>query len=75
MIVRREKENSVVQRTMKKRETVRHGGRERGGGGEVEEEVADSTFLIQGEAIKMTEPLLACADLYPFTTQRVPDKK
>lgn len=73
MIVRREKENSVVQRAVKKRETVRHGGR--GGGGEAEEEVADSTFLIQGEAIKMTEPLLACADLYPFTTQRVPDKK
>lgn len=42
---------------------------------DAEEEVADSTFLIQGEAIKMTEPLLACADLYPFTTQRVPDKK
>lgn len=34
-----------------------------------------STFLIQGEAIKMTEPLLARADLYPFTTQRVADKK
>lgn len=75
MIVRREKENSVVRRAMKERETVRHGGRRGGGGGEVEEEVADSTFLIQGEAIKMTEPLLACADLYPFTTQRVPDKK
>lgn len=74
MIVRREKENSVVQRAAKKRETVRYGGRG-GEGGKVEEEVADSTFLIQGEAIKMTEPLLACADLYPFTTQRVPDKK
>lgn len=45
------------------------------GGGDAEEEVASSTFLIQGEAIKMTEPLLARADLYPFTTQRVPDKK
>lgn len=64
-----------MQRTVKKRETVRHSGRGGGRGGEVEEEVADSTFLIQGEAIKMTEPLLACADLYPFTTQRVPDKK
>lgn len=40
-----------------------------------EEEVAGSTFLIQGEAIKMTEPLLARADLYPFTTQRAADKK
>lgn len=68
-----EEKRTVVQRTMKKRETVRHGGGQ--GGEEVEEEVADSTFLIQGEAIKMTEPLLACADLYPFTTQRVPDKK
>lgn len=50
----------------------------RGGGQDeedAEEEVASSTFLIQGEAIKMTEPLLARADLYPFTTQRVPDKK
>lgn len=60
-----------------KREEVGGGG---GGGGkrekeDAEEEVASSTFLIQGEAIKMTEPLLARADLYPFTTQRVPDKK
>ena len=29
-----------------------------------------STFLIQRKAIKMTEPLLARTDLYPFTTQR-----
>jgi hypothetical protein len=42
---------------------------------DAEEEIAGSTFLIQGEAIKMTEPLLARADLYPFTTQRAADKK
>lgn len=59
--------------------TVRE--KERGLGGkrkrqrDEEEEVAGSTFLIQGEAIKMTEPLLARADLYPFTTQRAADKK
>lgn len=64
----REKDRHVVRLVVGKRETIRRSGRCGG-------ETRGSTFLIQGEAIKMTEPLLARADLYPFTTQRVPDKK
>lgn len=55
---------------MEELETERGGGR-----GSRRWKSRGSTFLIQGEAIKMTEPLLGRTDLYPFTTQRAADKK
>lgn len=70
-----ERKRHVVRWRQREREKQLDERRARGPGGRRGGGSRGSTFLIQGEAIKMTEPLLARADLYPFTTQRVPDKK